>query len=363
VRRNLGLDTRSASNRVAARHAGQPVPQAASVVQRLGDTPGEDTAGMVGKAARGSQASHVDGQGPNPIDSPVALPKGRMVRTTPLSADAADRAAGHPDAGKLQWPAAAKQQAAFGDLAASGHVLADAAAFALADMATPPERAGSAAETGFSRLMPASAGISGDLSGDLSGAIKTAIDEAFSGAISSATGSAISSAINTANAADTTNPMATATQATLQAAPGSHSFGLQLGTQVTMWLQDGIQNAQLQLNPAELGPVMVAITLDGQAAQVSFSAEQSLTRQALEQALPTLAGTLAEAGFTLAGGGVFDHGGQGSQPGRDEAALSRAFASRDGQGLNGSTGANPGTSPGTSASLPARQRGMVDLVA
>jgi len=388
VRRNLGLDTRPTSNRVAARNAGQPVAEAGGVERRLGDTPGEDAAGTIGKAAGGGMAAHVDGQGPNTIDRRVTLQRGHAVRTSRLSADAAERAAGQPDAGKLQlqatgtaavWQPAmpARLQAALGDPAASGRAFADAAVFMLADMATPPERAASAAATGFSRSMPASAGLIGDISSDVGRDLKAAISAANSNEIGSAIGSgnnsgnssanssasthAHSSANRSANAADLSSPTATATQAMLQAAPGSHSFGLQLGTQVTLWLKDGIQNAQLQLNPAELGPVSVTITLDGQAAQVSFSAEQSLTRQALEQALPTLAGTLAEAGFTLAGGGVFDQARQGGQPGRDEAPLGRAFGNHDGQALNGSTGTGSGTSPGTN--LPPRQRGMVDLVA
>jgi len=365
VRRNLGLDPRPTLNRVAARNAGQPAPEAGGVERRLGDMPGEDAAGPMGKAARSAMASHADGQGLNPSNRPVALPKGNTFKTTLLSVDAVargDPGSGHPgagagadkdtDAGKLQLqataPAAAWQpatparlQAAFSDLATSGQAFADAAAFTLADPATTLERAASAVEAGFGQPMPASPGLSGDVSGAVSGVL--------------------SGVISGANPADTSTLTATATQATLQGAPGSHSFGLQLGTQVTLWLKDGIQNAQLQLNPAELGPVMVAIKLDGQAAQVSFSAEHAATRQALEQALPTLAGTLADAGFTLAGGGVFDQARQGSQPGRDEAPLGRGFGSRDGQALNGSKGAGSGTNPRTS--LPPRQRGMVDLVA
>ena len=37
-----------------------------------------------------------------------------------------------------------------------------------------------------------------------------------------------------------------------------------------------------------------------------MAAENGLTRQALEQSMPLLAGSLREAGLTLSGGGVFE---------------------------------------------------------
>jgi len=48
-----------------------------------------------------------------------------------------------------------------------------------------------------------------------------------------------------------------------------------------------------------------------------YAAEIEATRLALEQALPTLAGSLREAGFTLAGGGVFQQARDGGAPERD----------------------------------------------
>lgn len=102
-------------------------------------------------------------------------------------------------------------------------------------------------------------------------------------------------------------------QASLQPPVGSPAFNGLLASQLTLWVRGGIQQAQLQLNPAAMGPVKVAISLDGNAAQVRLVAEQGSTRQALEQALPTLASHLAEAGLTLAGGGVFQQA-----PGRQD---------------------------------------------
>ena len=47
---------------------------------------------------------------------------------------------------------------------------------------------------------------------------------------------------------------------------------------------------------------LVQLALDGSKVTVELAAEVEATRVALEQALPSLAGALHEAGFTLAGG-------------------------------------------------------------
>lgn len=139
-------------------------------------------------------------------------------------------------------------------------------------------------------------------------------------------------------------------QAQLPAAPGSADFGPQLGAQISTFVQGGIEHARLHLNPAEMGPVSVQIHLDGQTARVHLSAENAHTRQALEQALPQLAGSLREAGITLSGGGVFEQPRQGSGT-QDQAAA------------GGKRGRNDDVLQADASPLTARLRGVVDLVA
>ncbi|MFN7144588.1 MAG: flagellar hook-length control protein FliK [Myxococcota bacterium] len=86
----------------------------------------------------------------------------------------------------------------------------------------------------------------------------------------------------------------------------SPAFAPALGQQVAMWVRQGVPQAMLQLNPAELGPVAVRIALDGTQAHVDFTALHAATRDALEASLPALASALRDSGLTLAGGGVFD---------------------------------------------------------
>jgi flagellar hook-length control protein FliK len=86
----------------------------------------------------------------------------------------------------------------------------------------------------------------------------------------------------------------------------SAAFAPALGLRISQFLRDGVQQAQLALNPAEMGPVSLRLQLDGQTAQVHLAAERAATRDALTAALPALAAAMNEAGFTLAGGGVSD---------------------------------------------------------
>ena len=96
---------------------------------------------------------------------------------------------------------------------------------------------------------------------------------------------------------------ATPVQAEVQAELGSREFAPALGSQLRVMVRDGIEHAQLKLNPAEMGPIEVRISVDGGQAQVDFSAAQAHTRQALQDAVPVLASALRESGLTLIGGG------------------------------------------------------------
>jgi flagellar hook-length control protein FliK len=98
---------------------------------------------------------------------------------------------------------------------------------------------------------------------------------------------------------------AVATTRQIQAPLDSGAFASELGARVSLLAVDGVQQAELQLNPADMGPVAVQIVVDGSQAQVSFHAAQAETRQALEQSLADLAAALQSQGLTLAGGGVF----------------------------------------------------------
>jgi flagellar hook-length control protein FliK len=157
---------------------------------------------------------------------------------------------------------------------------------------------------------------------------------------------------------------APATIAQLPAAIDSPGFAPALATQVRWWAHDGVQQAQLTLNPPEMGPVAVKIVvLDGREARIDFSADLAATRVAIEAALPVLAAALDESGLRLSGGGVHDGAAQ-RQAAWQEASQHQQHQQQH-RGVTyrtrsdaGAPGATPlATAPTTLG------RGLVDLVA
>jgi flagellar hook-length control protein FliK len=96
-------------------------------------------------------------------------------------------------------------------------------------------------------------------------------------------------------------------------------FSASLAVRVSLLVHDGVQQAELHLNPAETGPVSIHISVDGTAARVDFGADLAATRAAIERGLPELASALRDAGFTLAGGGVSQHAGSRASGDDDRA--------------------------------------------
>ena len=77
----------------------------------------------------------------------------------------------------------------------------------------------------------------------------------------------------------------------------SPDFGAAFGVQVSVLAKDGVQQAELHLNPAETGPVSIQIALDGSEARIDFGADLAATRAAIERSLPELAAALRDAGL------------------------------------------------------------------
>lgn len=105
-------------------------------------------------------------------------------------------------------------------------------------------------------------------------------------------------------------------------------FPRAFGVQVSVLARDGVQQAELHLNPAEMGPVAVQIVMDGTQARIEFGADAAGTRQLIENSLPDLAAALREAGLTLSGGGVSQH------PSGREAATATPGPQREADAAN-----------------------------
>jgi flagellar hook-length control protein FliK len=159
----------------------------------------------------------------------------------------------------------------------------------------------------------------------------------------------------TGAAPDTAPAAAAPVEVPLPTPPTSPDFPAALALRLTTLATDGVQQASLQLNPADMGPIAVQIVVDGSQAQIDFSAAHAQTREALAASLPALAASLHAAGLTLTGGGVSDQ-----RPGaRDGTPGSRGEGGLRGVGDDG-----PDASLAGAAALPrAAQRGLLDLYA
>lgn len=79
---------------------------------------------------------------------------------------------------------------------------------------------------------------------------------------------------------------------------GSPEWGKQLGQKISMLLKDQVEQASIRLNPIHLGPIEVKLQTQQEQATLMLNAQHSLTREALEQALPRLKEMLQESGYT-----------------------------------------------------------------
>lgn len=133
-------------------------------------------------------------------------------------------------------------------------------------------------------------------------------------------------------------------------------FGATVMMQVGRFAAGGIEQATLNLNPAELGPIQIHITLDGRQASVDFGAAHGHTRDLLQAAMSDLAAALQGDGLTLAAARVADLPTQvdrsGASPWSSPAAESQGSATAAGadagQGgrANGGQPDNPGNRQG-----------------
>jgi flagellar hook-length control protein FliK len=149
----------------------------------------------------------------------------------------------------------------------------------------------------------------------------------------------------------------------IEAPVGSAAFAAEAGYRIAVLVQGGVERAELQLNPVDMGPVTVQIAIDGLTAQVQLQAVQADTRQALEAAMPQLASQLSDAGLTLTGGGVFEQPQQQGKPQDAGSGNPEPGSRRNSDGRNGNDNLlaeQAGPARGSAVRL---QRGMVDLVA
>lgn len=142
------------------------------------------------------------------------------------------------------------------------------------------------------------------------------------------------------------NNVARHESATLSTPLDSPDFSQALAEKVSMWVgsakDDGSMTAELHLNPAEMGPINVKISLDGQTAQVDFAAAALETRKAIEASLPMLSSALSDVGLNMTGGDVSS---QTSQQQFDQGFAQAQGGNGRGNGVSGRSDADTGVEP------------------
>ncbi|MBO1111086.1 flagellar hook-length control protein FliK [Bordetella petrii] len=91
------------------------------------------------------------------------------------------------------------------------------------------------------------------------------------------------------------------------------AWGADLGRQLVVLSHDaarGQQTAELRLDPPDLGPLRVTLSVNDGVATASFVSAHAAVRHAVEAALPQLQQALAQAGLSLGQASVGEHGSQ-----------------------------------------------------
>ena len=104
--------------------------------------------------------------------------------------------------------------------------------------------------------------------------------------------------------------------ARIEQSVGHREWGRAMGQRVAWMAENGVQQARIKLNPDNLGPVDVRVTVEDGQANVWFGAQHASTREALEAAMPRLRDMLGEQGLRFGESSVSDQGTGRDAPGQ-----------------------------------------------
>lgn len=104
--------------------------------------------------------------------------------------------------------------------------------------------------------------------------------------------------------------------ASLSANIASPQWSQQMSSQVALMLNGGIQQAEIKLNPAHLGPMEIKLAMNDDQTSIHFVTQHAQVRDAIDNALPRLREMLEQQGLNLAD---VDVSTQSEQQAKDEA--------------------------------------------
>ena len=148
-----------------------------------------------------------------------------------------------------------------------------------------------------------------------------------------------------------------AVNTTIAAPVGSSAWPAEFAQKVSWVSTQQNQTAELHLNPPDLGPMTVVLSVSDNQATAVFSSPHSAVRDAIENAMPRLRESMAENGISLGNTSV-----------NDQSPRDPGFADqRSGGGSRSSSGIDADGAAAPAASLPTmptrRHNGMVDTFA
>lgn len=105
----------------------------------------------------------------------------------------------------------------------------------------------------------------------------------------------------------------------------SAGWGDELGSKTLIMVRDGQQSAEMQLNPPNLGPLEVRLSVQNDQTSLIFVSAHASVRDAIQNALPRLSGMLADSGLSLGSVQVGDQSLAQQQQQRDGGNAPRRF--------------------------------------
>lgn len=154
-------------------------------------------------------------------------------------------------------------------------------------------------------------------------------------------------------------PVQTRSDATHSIATPVHDprWAQQLGDRMVWMTRGDIQSAQININPAQLGPIQINISLNGDQMTAHFVAAHQEVRQALDDAMPRLREMLSGAGINLGQANV------GSQTPQQQGNGASSMVSNTPRSGNEEVILSPNDSASASTRPITQGRGLVDLFA
>ena len=127
----------------------------------------------------------------------------------------------------------------------------------------------------------------------------------------------------TTNTADLRNEAVAPVQSHIPQAIRSQEWNQSLGNKIIWMAQDGIQTAQLDLNPPDLGPLQIVLNISNENIDARFVSSHMEVRTAVEAAMPKLREMMENNGLSLSGFNVSSQGSPQEQFQQQQEARNR----------------------------------------